>query len=118
VPWSVTLVLRFPVAPRFPQIAALHQDSEPLISVTWSTSSTQFRKQPNFWKLKKGMVGNDYTFNLTAGGRTGRRTARKNEVCQYEGPPHSRFESSNNQEVVKGNKAAQSVGTREARQGV
>lgn len=62
-------------------LSALHQTLKLSFPVL-ETLFHQFRQQQLL--EVKGMVGNDYSFSLTAGGRT-QATAR-NEVCQYVGP--------------------------------
>src|SRR5690242_6556324 len=75
------LVLRYLWLHGSGTLSALHQTlklSFPLLETLFH----QFRQQQLL--EVKGMVGNDYSFSLTAAGRT-QATAR-NEVCQYVGP--------------------------------
>jgi hypothetical protein len=75
------LVLRFLWLHGSATLAALHQTlklSFPLLETLFH----QFRQQQLL--EVKGMVGNDYTFTLTAGGRA--QATSRNEVCQYVGP--------------------------------
>jgi hypothetical protein len=62
-------------------LAALHEALKLGFPVL-ETLFHQFRQQQLL--DVKGMVGNDYSFSLTAGGRT--QAAARTEICQYVGP--------------------------------
>ncbi|HLH20799.1 MAG TPA: hypothetical protein VKX45_26475 [Bryobacteraceae bacterium] len=75
------LILRYLWMHGSATLQALHQTLKLSFPVL-ETLFHQFRQQQLL--DVKGMVGNDYSFSLTAGGRT-QATARS-EVCQYVGP--------------------------------
>src|SRR5512140_706633 len=55
------------------------------LMLSYPVLETMFHQFRNQQLLEvKGMSGNDYSFSLTAGGRT--QAAGRNEVCQYVGP--------------------------------
>lgn len=83
IPASVVsdLILRYLWLHGAGTLAALHQDLKLSFPVL-ETLFHQFRHQQLL--EVKGMVGNDYSFSLSAAGRT--LAAGRNEACQYVGP--------------------------------
>src|SRR5437762_4791303 len=75
------LILRYLWLHGAGSLASLH-DTLKLSFPLLETMFHQFRQQQLL--EVKGMTGNDYSFSLTAGGRT--LASSRNEVCQYVGP--------------------------------
>src|SRR5450755_79755 len=82
VPRSVVadLVLRYLWLHGTGSLRTLHES----LKLSFPVLETLFHQFRNQQLLEvKGMVGNDYSFSLTAGGRI--QAAGRNEVCQYVG---------------------------------
>jgi len=83
IPRSVVadLVLRYLWLHGSGTLATLHET----LKLSFGVLETVFHQFRNQQLLEvKGMVGNDYSFSLTAGGRS--QASGRNEICQYVGP--------------------------------
>jgi hypothetical protein len=83
IPRSVVadLVLRYLWLHGTGTLAALHET----LKLSFPVLETVFHQFRNQQLLEvKGMTGNDYSFSLTAGGRS--QASSRNEICQYVGP--------------------------------